>query len=78
MVALNMKKFFKHINLNPEITHGICPNCDEFTALISLTTDFFRCVTCGFDLEQKINGKISYIPANQAKEFKLDVPQKVK
>ena len=73
-----MKKFFKHIKLNPEITHGICPNCDEFTALISLTKDFFRCVTCGFDLEQKVNGKISYIPANQAKEFKLDVSQKVK
>ena len=73
-----MKKFFKHIKLNPEITHGICPNCDEFTALISLTQDFFRCVTCGFDLEQKVNGKISYIPADQAKEFKLDVSQKVK
>ena len=73
-----MKKFFKHIKLNPEITHGICPNCDEFTALISLTQDFFRCVTCGFDLEQKVNGKISYIPANQAKEFKLNVSQKVK
>ena len=73
-----MKKFFKHIKLNPEITHGICPNCDEFTALISLTQDFFRCVTCGFDLEQKVNGKISYIPADQAKEFKVDVSQKVK
>ena len=73
-----MKKFFKHIKLNPEITQGICPNCDEFTALISLTKDFFRCVTCGFDLEQKVNGKISYIPADQAKEFKVDVSQKVK
>ena len=72
-----MKKFFKHIKLNPEITHGICPNCDEFTALISLTQDFFRCVTCGFDLEQKVNGHISYIPANQLERFmKSDVTQK--
>ena len=74
MVALNMKNFFKHIKLHPEITHGVCPNCDEFTALVSLTRDFYRCVTCGQDLEQKVNGKISYIPTHH--EAKLDVPQK--
>ena len=73
-----MKKLFKHIKLNPEITHGVCPNCDELTALVSLTKDFYRCVTCGFDLEQKVNGKISYIPAHQVdRATKLDVPQKI-
>ena len=71
------KNFFKHIRLSPEITHGVCPNCDEFTALVSLTRDFYRCVTCGQDLEQKVNGKISYIPAHQAEYIKFDVPQKV-
>lgn len=29
---------------------------------MSLTRDKYRCVTCGTDLEQYINGKISYIP----------------
>ena len=72
-----MKKFFKHINLHSEITHGICPNCNEHTALISITKDLYRCVTCGFDLEQKVNGHISYIPANQMKRFiEQDVTQK--
>ena len=72
-----MKNFFKGIKLSPEITHGVCPNCSEFTALVSLTRDFYRCVTCGFDLEQKVNGKISYIPAHQDKgAIKPDVPQK--
>ena len=31
--------------------------------LISVTKDFYRCITCGSDLEQKINGVIKYIPA---------------
>ena len=35
-----------------EIVNGICPTCEQH----------FRCTTCGSDLEQKINGKISYIP----------------
>ena len=71
-----MKKFFKNINLNAEITHGVCPNCEELTALISITKDLYRCVTCGFDLEQKVNGQISYIPAGKIERFmKQDVPQ---
>tara|TARA_R100000656_G_C3873025_1_gene112630 strand:- start:96 stop:320 length:225 start_codon:yes stop_codon:yes gene_type:complete len=74
-----MKKFFKNINLNAEITHGVCPNCEELTALISITKDLYRCVTCGFDLEQKVNGQISYIPAHQVERFiKSDVAQKGK
>ena len=72
-----MKKFFKHIKFNTEITHGTCPNCEEFTTLVSLTKGLFRCITCGFDLEQKVNGHISYIPASQVERFiKQDVPQK--
>ena len=71
-----MKKFFKHIKLRTEITHGTCPNCHEMTALVSITKDLFRCVTCGFDLEQKVNGRISYIPAGKVERFmKQDVPQ---
>ena len=36
--------------------------------LISITKDFYRCITCGADLEQKINGVISYIPRIDIKE----------
>ena len=71
-----MKQFFKHINLHSEITHGTSPNCNELTTLISITKDIYRCVTCGQDLEQKINGQISYIPAYQVERFiKKNVPQ---
>ena len=42
--------------------------CDMATMLVSLTKDHYRCITCGSDLEQKINGKISYLPVTQLKE----------
>ena len=45
-----------------EIVNGICPTCEEYTPLVGLTKQFFRCMTCGSDLEQKVNGVISYIP----------------
>ena len=36
--------------------------CEMDTMLVSITPDFYRCITCGNDLKQYINGKISYIP----------------
>ena len=60
-----MKEYFKKLNFSPEITHGICPTCDEPTMLVSVTRDFYRCITCGADLEQKVNGVISYIPVTK-------------
>ena len=58
-----MKNFFKKEGLlSPEVTHGICPMCEMPTMLISITKDFYRCITCGSDLEQKINGVIKYLP----------------
>ena len=57
-----MENYFKKSAFKPEVTHGVCPTCQEHTMLVSITKDFYRCVTCGADLEQKINGDIKYIP----------------
>ena len=54
--------FVKDTDFQPEITRGICPTCDFPTILVSLTREHYRCVTCGTDLEQKINGHIKYMP----------------
>ena len=54
------KKFLK---FNAEVVTGTCPMCEMDTMLVSITPDFYRCITCGNDLRQHINGKISYIPA---------------
>jgi len=51
-----------------EIVNGLCPACNFQVVLVSLANDHFRCTTCGSDLEQKINGKISYIPIMSSNE----------
>ena len=53
------------MKLTAEIVNGKCPTCDQFTMLVGLSKEFFRCMSCGADLQQHINGKISYLPAIQ-------------
>ncbi len=54
------------MKLTAEIVNGKCPTCDQITMLVGLTKEFYRCMTCGADLHQHVNGKISYLPALQA------------
>ena len=49
-----------------EIVNGKCPTCNEFTLLVGLSKELFRCMNCGADLEQHVNGKITYLPAIQS------------
>ena len=57
------KDFFGgRMRLQTEIVNGICPSCNTPAVLVSLFKRHYRCVTCGSDLEQKVNGVISYIP----------------
>ncbi len=30
----------------PEVVNGVCPTCEEDTLLVSITTQYYRCVTC--------------------------------
>ena len=71
----DLKKFMtgKNFKITAEIVNGICPTCDEYTPLVGITKQFFRCLTCGSDLEQKVNGKISYIPHLTSKSLMSDV-----
>ena len=55
----------KSLKIHTEIVNGICPDCEEYTMLVGVTRRFYRCMSCGSDLEQHVNGKISYIPAYQ-------------
>ena len=65
---------FGNINLKAEIVNGTCPTCEQDTLLVSLTPDLFRCITCGSDLRQHINGKISYIPqSTNPKNIKFEI-----
>ena len=50
------------MKITAEIVNGKCPTCEEFTMLVGLTKQIYRCMTCGTDLEQHVNGKITYMP----------------
>ena len=53
----------KNFRFKAEVVTGKCPTCEEHTLLVGITKQFFRCMTCGADLEQHVNGKITYLPA---------------
>ena len=64
-----------NLQINAEIVNGTCPHCREKTVLVSLWANYiFRCMTCGNDVKQKINGKIIYIPHTDDPEtFRYDL-----
>ena len=53
---------FGRLDVRAEVVNGVCPTCSLDTILVSIAQDRFRCIVCGSDLKQYINGKISYIP----------------
>ena len=44
----------KNLRFEAEVVNGKCPTCDQFTMLVSIDRDFFRCMSCGSDLEQHV------------------------
>ena len=54
--------FGKGFNLKAEVTNGECPLCEAKTVFVSIYQNFYRCMGCGGDIEQKVNGVISYMP----------------
>ena len=70
MVELSDKKstIFGEIIKRAKMVDGVCPHCAEHTLLISIVNDYYRCLNCGGDIEQKVNGKISYLPIDLAVE----------
>ena len=50
------------MKVSAEVVKGQCPTCDEDTMLVGLTNELYRCMNCGADLQQHVNGKITYLP----------------
>ena len=50
------------MKVEAEVVNGQCPTCRQLTMLVGLTPELFRCMNCGADLQQDVNGKISYLP----------------
>jgi len=43
--------------------------------LVGITRRFYRCMSCGADLEQHVNGKISYLPTITSRTPKAKVEE---
>ena len=61
------------MKLETKIVSGECPSCKEHTMLVEIEDRFFRCVSCGEDLEQKVNGVIKYMRVNKDTEMVLRI-----
>tara|TARA_R110000751_G_scaffold75900_1_gene152672 strand:+ start:84 stop:338 length:255 start_codon:yes stop_codon:yes gene_type:complete len=62
MSKLGKDFFGKGFDIKTEVTNGKCPVCETPSVFVSLYKNFYRCMNCGTDTEQKVNGVISYIP----------------
>jgi uncharacterized protein (DUF983 family) len=62
MAKYGKVNFGSGTEINAQVVNGKCPYCSTDSIFVSLHRTIFRCITCGSDIEQKVNGKISYIP----------------
>jgi len=59
------------VKFTTEIVTGDCPECSTQTMLVNIYDHVFRCVNCGYDVEQKVNGVIKYMKVNKDDEMVL-------
>ena len=62
MTKYDRRNFGKGMAINAQVVNGRCPFCEARSVLVSIHKTIFRCMHCGSDIEQKVNGKISYMP----------------
>ena len=66
--------FGKALNVAAQVTGGVCPTCTYETMFVSLSPEIYRCMNCGTDCKQYINGSIKYLPAfSKSTEINKDV-----
>ena len=61
-IFVNKKVNIRVMKIQAEVVNGKCPTCSELTMLVSLSPELYRCMNCGSDLQQHVNGKITYLP----------------
>ena len=58
--------FGKALSVATQVTGGVCPTCTYETMFVSLNPELYRCMNCGADCKQYVNGSIKYLPAMSA------------
>jgi len=62
----SISKFF-----TTELVSGDCPHCHIKVMLVKIYDNIYRCVSCGEDTEQKVNGVIKYMKVNRDTEMAI-------
>jgi len=62
MTAFGKGLFGKGMEIKTEVTNGTCPICNETTVFVSIFSHIYRCITCGADTKQQVNGHIRFMP----------------
>ena len=60
-----MKKKKPKLQFKTDIVNGTCGACNLNTLLVGIDSTFYRCISCGEDLEQKVNGVIKYLKVDK-------------
>ena len=66
MAVFGKGLFGKGLEVKTEVTNGTCPICDETTVFVSIFSTIYRCISCGADTKQEVNGRIRFMPIAQA------------
>ena len=66
MAVFGKGLFGKGLEVKTEVTNGTCPICDETTVFVSIFSTIYRCISCGADTKQEVNGHIRFMPLAQA------------
>ena len=59
------KKSKSPFRFQTEIVNGVCGACNLSTLMVGIDNKFYRCISCGEDLEQKVNGVIKYLKVDK-------------
>jgi len=53
-----------------DTVQGECPHCGDYTLLVAIVTDYYKCTHCGEETRQYINGSIKYLRLDESdREF---------
>ena len=61
VVKLSVKDKLNASFKNIDTVIGKCENCDEHVILVAIVSEYYRCVNCGSDTRQYVNGSIRYL-----------------
>ena len=62
---MTVKKTKNPFPFKTEVVTGTCEACKLHTLLVGIDGTFYRCISCGEDLEQKVNGVIKYLKVDK-------------